>query len=266
MADICRQVAGGNCGILATGISPACDEAVAYGGAFAVATDNTGHVGGDLLWASMDPQLRIDFGYRSEHVMSIVGKAVVNAFYGQPPVHSFYMGCSNGGRQALQEAQRYPLDFDGLIAGAPAVQIAEAMERFAWESHVGLRSDGTAILGPAKLAILHAAVLHHCDAADGLEDGEIADSRQCHFDPTTLQCAGQDLPDCLTKEEGTAAKLLYQGPVDATGRRLFMGGEPYGAELTWGERGSFPAARQDDFRRVCAIYGAGRSTYSDRER
>ena len=193
-----------------------------------VATDNTGHVGSDSLWAAGQPQLRVDFAYRSEHVMAVAAKAIVKAFYGTGPVHSFYMGCSNGGREALQEAQRYPEDFDGILAGAPAVQIAEAMERFAWESHVGLRTDGSLILTPAKLASLHRAVLRACDAADGVEDGEIADSRQCHFDPQTMLCGASASDGCLTKEEATVVKLLYQGPTDG-GRAAPV----YGRRAVW---------------------------------
>jgi feruloyl esterase len=112
---------GGYCGSLRA--SP--ESIAALNQNFAVAFDNTGHVGGGIgagsaLWGLDQPQLRADFGYRSEHVTSLAAKAIATAFYGKGPSYSYFQGCSNGGRQALMEAQRYPNDFNGIIAGAPA--------------------------------------------------------------------------------------------------------------------------------------------------
>jgi hypothetical protein len=119
------------------------------GGAFAVAASNAGHLGanpGDGIWAWNDPQLRIDFGYRGPHVTSQAAKAIITAYYGEAPRYSYFDGCSDGGREGLQEAQRYPADFNGIVAGSPAHMITEAMERFMWEARNGLDAQGNEVL------------------------------------------------------------------------------------------------------------------------
>lgn len=162
---------------------------------FAVGFDNSGHLGGapvgggDALWGYDNMGLRADFGYRSEHVTAQVAKAIVAAFYGQDPQYSYYFGCSNGGRQALQEAQRWPEDFDGIIAGAPAaIQAPLNGEYEPWNGLANTDADGNLILQQAQFQLLNDAALANCDAADGLEDGQITDPRRCGFDPGVLLC------------------------------------------------------------------------------
>ncbi len=147
---------GGYCGSLRA--TP--ESITALNQHFAVAFDNTGHVGGGIgagsaLWGLDQPQLRIDFGYRSEHVTALAAKAIATAFYGEGPSYSYFQGCSNGGRQALMEAQRYPNDFNGIIAGAPAaIQAPLNGEYETWNARANQDSQGNPILPADKLALI----------------------------------------------------------------------------------------------------------------
>ena len=150
----------------------------------------------------------------------------------------------------MMETQRYPGDFNGVIAGSPAFAITEAMERFIWEARWGRDAQGCLVLDEAAVTLLHAAVLNACDALDGVKDGQLDDPRRCHFDPAKLVCRnGQLPPQCLSASQAEVARKLYAGPVDEHGRHLFYGGEPYGSELSWVERYALPimgAAMFDD--------------------
>ncbi|WP_068079591.1 tannase/feruloyl esterase family alpha/beta hydrolase [Novosphingobium rosa] len=233
---------GGNCGAIRTGFSPACDDAQAFSGAFAVGFEDSGHTGGDGIWALGGEQVRADFSYRAAHVFSIAAKALIGLYYGQPPAYAYFQGCSDGGREAMMEAQRYPTDFNGLVAGSPATIITEAMERFLWEARWGHDDAGRMVFDKAALETLHGAVMAACDGLDGVKDGQIDEPRACHFDPKTIVCGPQRADACLTPQQADVARRFYQGPVDAQGVHLYPGGEPYGAELTWGGRGGLTEA------------------------
>ena len=188
---------GGYCG--STDPSEQCYTGLADN--FAVGWNNSGHLGGapvgggDALWGYDNMGLREDFGYRSEHVMAQVAKAVVAAFYGQDPAYAYYFGCSNGGRQALQEAQRWPEDFDGIIAGAPAaIQAPLNGEYEPWNGLANTGADGNLILQQAQFQLLNDAALANCDAADGVMDQQITDPRRCDFDPSILLCKEGEAP------------------------------------------------------------------------
>lgn len=241
---------GGNCGMIMSGVAPRCDIQVAYAGGFAVGFENSGHVGADGVWALGSQSVREDFAFRAAHAFAAAAKAIISAYYGRAPEFSYFQGCSDGGREAMMETQRYPADFDGIIAGSPAFAIAEAMERFIWEARWGRDAQGSLVLDEAAVTLLHAAVMNACDALDGVKDGQLDDPRLCHFDPATLVCrAGQSPPTCLTVLQAEVARKLYAGPVDENGRHLFYGGEPYGSELSWVERYALPimgAAMFDD--------------------
>jgi feruloyl esterase len=202
-------------------------------GQMAGGTDNQGHVGGqhDALWASQDPALRVSFGYTSEHALAQLAKAVITAYYGRPPAYSFYDGCSGGGREALVEAQRYPRDFTGILAGAPGNVETQALGLVpAWVIDVNTGPHGHEILGSEKLPALHAAVIRACGNAQSL----IVDPRRCDFDPATLRCpprAGN--VSCLTPAQVRVVRELYRGATDRSGQSLYPGGEPYGSELAW---------------------------------
>lgn len=207
--------------------------AAAASGAMAEGTDNQGHIGGetDGLWAKDDPALRVSFGYASEHALAQAAKAIIAAYYGKPPAYSYYDGCSGGGHEALAEAQRYPRDFNGILAGAPGSIEAQLLGVVpVWVIAVNTGSDGREILTSDKLPALHAAVVKACGDASGL----IEDPRSCDFDPATIQCPpGTDNSSCLTTAQVTVVREFYLGPNDGHGHYLYPGGEPYGSELAW---------------------------------
>jgi feruloyl esterase len=206
-------------------------------GDFVLATNNEGHVGVSPADATFgaDPQLRVDFGYRSDHVVALVAKRLIALYYGQGPRYSYFDGCSQGGHEGLTEAQRYPHDFDGIIAGAPASLFTSLLAfSTSWHATANTDAQGRPILTAAKLPALHAAVLRECDARDGLADGQIDDPRACTFDPGRLRCpTGTDNANCLTGAQVAAVRRLYDGPRDEKGRRLYPGGEPVGSEANW---------------------------------
>ncbi|MFI1994151.1 tannase/feruloyl esterase family alpha/beta hydrolase [Actinoplanes sp. NPDC020271] len=206
-------------------------------GDFVLATNNQGHVGVSGFDATFgaDPQLRVDFGYRADHVVAVVAKRVIALYYGQGPRYSYFDGCSQGGHEGLTEAQRYPHDFDGIVAGAPASILTSLIVwSTGWHATANTDAHGRPVLTAAELPVLHAAVLRECDARDGLADGQIDDPRACAFDPGSLRCAtGTDSAGCLTGAQVEAVRKLYDGPRDERGRLMYPGGEPVGSEANW---------------------------------
>src|SRR5277367_5495778 len=212
-------------------------------GEMVVAADDQGHEtpsNGDALWARNDLRLRAVWGYSSEHQLARTMKAVLRAFYGLKPSYSYFSGVSDGGHEALVLAQRYPADFDGIIAGTPANNWAPLVGLVApWVAAANLNAQGGQILTAEKLPALHAAVMAAC--ADG--NGVIKDPRACAFDPASMRCAnGSDQPNCLTEEQVRVVRDEYRGPSDKDGHGLFDGGEPYGSELAWANWLVMPAA------------------------
>jgi feruloyl esterase len=198
---------------------------------YATASTDTGHAGANASFAIGHPEKVIDFAYRAVHEMAVKSKAIIAAFYGRAPRFSYFTGCSTGGRQGLMEAQRYPEDFDGIIAGAPANdQTHLSAWRFAVEAKI--LQGPASVVPPAKLALLNRAVLAACDAIDGVTDGLLADPRQCQFDPATLLCRGFDRDDCLTAQQIEAVKMGYAPARRATGELIFPGLVP-GGETGW---------------------------------
>lgn len=220
---------GGFCGIV-----PISSCGQALNANFAVGAENTGHVGSDGLWAYNNRPAEIDFGYRSPHVLSIAAKALIDVYYGQQPAYSYFQGCSTGGRQALSEAERYPTDFNGIVAGDPAMrQNYLAPIAQGWVERVNRDRNGHLILTTDKLPLLHDAVLATCDALDGRTDGVLDDPTRCHFDPGTLTCtSGQDPTTCLTPAQVAVVRDFYGGP-RTSGGKVLMAGLPFGSELGW---------------------------------
>jgi feruloyl esterase len=199
-------------------------------GSVASATTDMGHQGlNDGSWAAGNPQGQIDFAYRGVHVTSQVAKAVIARFYGRRPAYSYFTGCSDGGREALMEAQRYPDDFDGIAAGAPASNMAvQNTYHHAWNVLANLDANGQFILLADKLPLIHAAVLKACDGIDGLTDGLIDDPRACRFDPRSLVGNG------LTAAEAAVVRKLHDGATDRYGNRLEQEiSHEWGSELDW---------------------------------
>ena len=199
--------------------------AAVAGGYAAVATDN-GHTsasGFDGSWSLGHPVRLVDFGYRAQHEATVAGKAVTRAYYGRDADFAYFVGCSQGGHHALMEAQRYPDDYDGIVAGAPANYWTGLMTAELWAGLATTRVPGQD-LPREKLPVLGAAVLAACDGLDGLEDGLIDDPRACDFDPGVLLCAGGDGADCLTAGQVAAARAIYAGPTrPGAGEPLFPG-------------------------------------------
>jgi feruloyl esterase len=235
---------GGYCGSIRLGIGVSGSCVPALNGDLAVATDDLGHQGDrnapnpqpEGSFAA-DPQKRIDFAYRANHETALVSKALIKAFYGQPQKFAYFVGCSDGGREALQEAERFPEDFDGISAGAPVAIITVHNSFFhAWEISEDKRADGSNILLRGRLNILHDAVMAHCAAVSGVDNGVLQEPRACKFDPAWVQCPADaaDTSRCLTAEEVGVAQKIYEGPYDAAGHHFEIGGYPLGSELQWG--------------------------------
>jgi hypothetical protein len=203
-------------------------------GSFVTASNDQGHVGGDGLFGT-DAQLRADFAYRADHGLAVVAKTLIEQVYGSQPRYSYFDGCSQGGHEGLTEAQRYPDDFDGIVAGAPASITTELNSFYQpWLATINDDDSGAPVLTADTLPALHAAAMAECDDEDGLIDGQIDDPRACHPDPAALQCpAGQDSAACLTPAQVDVVRAIYSGPVDQQGRRLYLGGEAPGSELAW---------------------------------
>jgi feruloyl esterase len=207
---------------------------------YAASSTDTGHAGGSASFALGHPEKLIDFAYRSEHEMTVKAKAIVNAFYGSAPKYSYWNGCSAGGRQALKEAQMFPADFDGIIAGAPGLDWSGRSAQAVKVAQVLQKEE--ARLTPAKQQALHAAVLQACDALDGAKDGLIENPLACKFDPKVLECAGADGPSCLTPAQVATVRLMYAPTVNAKTKRE-VAGMPYGTEGNWTDQGWSVSAR-----------------------
>jgi hypothetical protein len=219
-----------------------------------MSTDN-GHVinpeapngGNEQTWALGHPEKMIDFAYRALHVSTVAAKQIVEDFYGKKASESYFVGCSQGGHHALMEATRFPDDFDGIIAGAPAWHWANQMINATWNSRAA-RLDPSA-LTEESVALLHRRVMAECDAIDGVKDGVIEDPRQCHFNPATLTCKAGDAPgECLTPVQVAAANAIYDGAKRSDGTPIFVG-YPRGSESQWAKlwAGAAPGGSSFDF-------------------
>jgi feruloyl esterase len=200
---------------------------------YATASTDTGHSGGSGSFALGHPEKLIDFAYRAVHEMTVKSKAIVSAYYGNGPKFSYWNGCSSGGKQGLKEAQRFPADFDGIIAGAPANYWTHLVTGSLWIAEA-VHKDEASYIPASKYPLIHKAVLEACDAMDGVKDGVLEDPTRCRFDPKVLECKESDSSMCLTPPQVEAARKIY-GPAKnpRTGQEIFPGLEP-GSELGWG--------------------------------
>ena len=232
---------GGYCGTVSGQTFPSCDATL--GGDFAMATDDEGHVsaaglGGGGLFAFNDQQLRNEYGYESEQALYAVAREIIRDYYGVNPDESYFNGCSDGGREAMEMAERYPDDFNGIIAGAPEI-IAGPLnaENQTWDVRVNTDAHGYAILTDNELPALHAAVIAACAGDDGTNDGIITDPQNCsrHLSQIlqSVQCPETTYTPCLTPAQVTVAREIYDGPSDPQGRLLYPGGMPLGSEMGW---------------------------------
>jgi feruloyl esterase len=192
---------------------------------YATASNDTGHKGGSASFAPGHPEKLVDFGYRSMHEMAIRSKAIIQAFYNRGPRLSYYQGCSTGGRQGLMEAQRFPEDFDAIIAGAPVNNIVH-LNIQSVARQVEMLREPSGILPAGKLALLGNAVVAACDANDGVKDGIISNPQMGKFDPQVLMCAAGDAPDCLTPSQVQTAKRACAPVKTKTGEMVYPGSSP----------------------------------------
>jgi feruloyl esterase len=198
---------------------------------YATASTDTGHVGGNALFAIDHPEKLVDFAYRAVHESTVQAKVVLAKYYGQAPRLSYWNGCSTGGRQGLMAAQRYPEDFDAIVAGAPANYQTHL---HAWDLSVAvpvLRNPESAV-PPAKLALLNRAVIERCDERDGVKDGLLNEPMACSFDPAVLQCKAGDAENCLTAAQVESVRRAYAPARTKSGAVVFPGKVP-GSETTW---------------------------------
>ncbi|HEY4365404.1 MAG TPA: tannase/feruloyl esterase family alpha/beta hydrolase [Bryobacteraceae bacterium] len=206
---------------------------------YATASTDTGHVSdNDAHWAQGHMERVIDYAHRGVHVTAQTSKAIIQNFYGAAPAHSYFNGCSNGGEEAMAEAQRYPTDFDGIIAGDPANYYTHLqMGAHLWITQA-LQTNPDAYIPSAKTKIIGEAVLAACDALDGIKDGILNDPRRCKFDPSALLCKNGDAPDCLTAAQVDTAKKIYQGTRTESNGQIFPGIMP-GSEAGQGGWGTW---------------------------
>lgn len=210
---------------------PAMAEAIARG--YATASTDTGHTGESGSFALGHPEKFVDYAWRAVHEMTVAAKSIVAAFYDRQPRRSYWNGCSTGGRQGLMEAQRFPLDYDGIIAGAPA-NPRSMLNAANLAMHQALWRDPASAISADKYPLIHDAVLAACDGIDGVKDRLIQDPTRCQFDPAVLACkTGGDTQACLTPPQVEAARTIMSPVRTRSGRQVSARREP-GSEIGWG--------------------------------
>jgi hypothetical protein len=224
---------GGFCGTTRNMDLPDALEAVKRG--YAVTTSDMGHrsTPADAKWAYNNLAAKIDFAHRGTHVNLVAAKAVLSGFYGRAPRLSYFQGCSTGGRQGVMAAQRYPKDFDGIIAGAGPLHYSTSGFQLLWSALANLDADKRPIMKRPDVELLHKAVMAACDGNDGLKDGIIDDPRRCRFDPAVLACRAGSSRDCLSPAKIEVVRKIYQGPLTSKGQPIHMGAAEMGSELNW---------------------------------
>jgi feruloyl esterase len=232
-----------------SGAIPYAAMTTALGRGYSAGGTDTGHAGGSASFGLGHPEKVADFGWRAVHEMAVLSKKIVAAYYEKEARFSYWNGCSAGGRQAMKEAQRFPADFDGIIAGAPGL---DWTGRAAQAVHVAsaLQPDAGARLSAADGQLLHKAVLDACDGLDGVKDGVLENPQQCTFDPGVLACQGTVTTACLTPTRVATARLLYSSQINPRTQRSITG-LARGSELGWTDLGWTASARAtglDQFR------------------
>ena len=230
---------------------PVMAQALAEG--YATSSTDTGHKGRDAKFAPGHPEKLVDYAYRAVHEMTVHAKAVISARYGRAAKLSYWNGCSTGGRQGLEEAQRYPADYDGIIAGAPANYHIH-LHAFDMKVAAVNQKDEAHLVPANKLAMLHAAVVAACDHLDGVKDGLLGNPKTCHFDPATLLCKSGDTAFCLTSAQLESVQAMY-APAKRKDGTLIYPGMPYGGENGWTRMFNadpFTTPAADTFRYVLA--------------
>jgi hypothetical protein len=218
---------GGQCGMFYWG---ECSRPLQRG--YACVVSNMGHTGSwlDSLWGYDNVAGKLDWGYRATHVVALAGKAITERYYAKNAKRSYFMGCSTGGRQALQEAQRFPWDFDGIVAGSPPINLATLYMSWAWEFVSSHDRSGKPLLGKEELKLVTTEAAAQCNVDNAIRDGVIGDPLQCAFDPSKLRCRVGQSTRCLKPDQIEVLNKLYSGPRTSQGMRLTPGGILPGSE------------------------------------
>ena len=208
---------------------------------YAASSTDTGHLGNTASFALGHPEKVYDFGWRSVHEMAVTSKRVIDAYYEDGLRYSYFTGCSAGGRQAMKEAQRFPTDFDGIVAGAPGLDwTGRAAASLRIATH--LEENPTAQLRESDRELLHRTALDFCDAEDGVVDGIISNPDQCNLNPEVLQCNEENAGACLSEAQVSTVKMMYSSPINPVTGREITGLLP-GSELGWTDLGWTRSAR-----------------------
>lgn len=219
----------GNGGLAGTISYAAMADALRDG--FATASTDTGHTAAEPPSWLEDRERVIDYSYRGLHLTTVNAKAILQSFYTQPAKYAYYSGCSTGGKQGLMEAQRFPADFDGILAGDAANFWTHQMASEVWNGVVTSSPDTN--LPKEKLQLVQDRAIAACDLLDGAADSLVSNPLKCHFDPGTLQCSGADSPNCLTKGQVEAVRNIYGGVRNPlSGKTVYPGMYP-GGEMGW---------------------------------
>src|SRR5215213_2029191 len=228
---------------------PAMAAALARG--YATSSTDTGHTGNTASWAIGHPEKIADFGWRAVDELTTTSKRIITTHYDQGPRFSYWNGCSAGGRQGLKAAQRFPEDFNGIIAGAPGSDWTSRAARAVQVEKVLQSNEAARLLQPDR-QLLHSAVVNACDALDGAKDGLIENPQRCEFDPKALACGASNSGACLQPTQIDTAKLLYSNEINPKTRRV-IAGLAAGSELGWTDLGWTASARAtglDQFRYI----------------
>jgi hypothetical protein len=204
-------------------------DAVAHGQAGAATDDGHRGTAHESAWAKGHPARIRDYGWRAIHLTAVAAKEIVANFYGRKPDHSYFASCSNGGREALMEAYRFPEDYDGISAGSPAAVWSSIAMSMIWTVQAQLPAG--AAIRPEQAKLLQSEVLKQCDASDGQSDGLVSDPRTCKFDVSKLACGANASAECFSPEQIVALKKIYAGPHDSHGRLVAPAYSPSGAEV-----------------------------------
>ena len=233
--------------------------AMAVARGYAAAATDTGHKAGpgiDASWALNHPEKTKDFGYRAIHETAVAGKTLTATFYNAPARRAYFNSCSNGGRQALMEAQRFPEDYDGIIAGAPANYWTRLLSMAIVNSQATL-TDAASYFPASKLPAISSAALAACDANDEVKDGVIENPAACRFDPAVLLCSGSENDSCLTAPQLKALRKIYDVTRTSTGETI-MPGYSLGGEAEAGGWAGWITARP---RRKARCTASARSSF-----
>lgn len=194
-----------------------------------------GHTGPGGLWFRNNLQAQVDFSYRATHVAALAGKAITERYYARAPKKSYFIGCSTGGYQGMMEAQRFPWDFDGIVAGAPDMDESDLAVRGVWIKQHFMGRDEKPVLTPSEIQLIHQAALARCDMDDGVKDGIISDPVHCKFDPMELLCKAAKTDQCLSGPQVEAVRKIYGVPDTSKGVVLSSRGVLPGSENDWTE-------------------------------